>query len=121
MERVSIRCVIDGVALDEIALDAMPMQRANEILHRVVAELPDPAAGGRSVSRGEIRQSSVGLSQQQRRARCGAARPYATAFQENDWNPFARKGGGDESAGDPAADNYHIRCDSSSEAWVSGC
>ena len=116
-ESLGIRRVVDGVALDEIAGDAMPMQRANEILHRVAAELPDPAAGGYSVARRQIRQSSVGLLQQQRGAGCRAATPHAAAFHEDDGNTFARKSRCDERPRYAAADNYHFRCVSAPEAW----
>jgi hypothetical protein len=117
-DRVSGGGEVDGVAIDEIARDAMPSQSRGEISHRLLTELPDPLAGGAAVAPSQLGQALVGLLEQQ----CGAGDRTATtdalAFQHGHRDTFRRERLSDECPRDSAADNHHVARASPAQRWI---
>jgi hypothetical protein len=105
-----LRChrVIHRVAPFEVAVDGQPVQRLDQLLRRLSAELPDALRPLPSVALHQARKVFVRLLHQQRRAGRGAPASDAPSLDERHPHSGLRKAPRDGGAGDAATHDGDI-------------
>ena len=94
--------VVDGISRLQIATDAQTLQQRDQLIDRLMAQLPDPPAGAGTIALRQLREFEVRFLQQKRRARRGAAPPDDRGFQNRRGDARGRKGVRDQGSGHTA-------------------
>ena len=97
--------VINGIASRQIATNAEALQQGDQLIDRLMAQLPNPAAAAGTIALRQFRKFEVRLLQQERRAGCGAAAPNNRSFQECCGDARGRKGVRDQGSRHAAPHN----------------
>jgi hypothetical protein len=63
-DRVCVGSVVDGVASRQITRHAKSRQERDQLMHRLMTELPDAAAGAGTVPTAELRQFEIRFLQE---------------------------------------------------------
>ena len=77
--------VVDGISRLQIATDAKTLQQRDQLIDRLMAQLPNPPAAAGTIAIRQLREFEVRFLQQQRRARCCAAAPDVPRLPEPSW------------------------------------
>ena len=97
--------VVDGISSLQIATNAETLQQRDQLIDRLMAQLPNPPAAAGTIAIRQFREFEVRFLQQKRRARCGAAPPDNRGFQDCRGDARGRKGVRDQGSGHPATHN----------------
>ena len=107
--RLRGRGVVDGISRLQIAADAKTLQQRDQLIDRLMAQLPDPPAAAGTIAIRQFREFEVRFLQQERRARCRAASPDDRGFQNRRGDARGRKGVRDQGAGHSATHDSDSR------------
>ena len=100
--------VIDGISSLQIATNAETLQQRDQLIDRLMAQLPNPAAVAETVAIRQVRQFEIRLLEQQRRARRRAAPPDTAGFQDCCGDARGREGMRDQRSRQAATHNRDI-------------
>lgn len=112
------RRVVDGISHLQIATDPTTLQQRNQLIDRLMAQLPDPPAAADAIPIGQLRELEVRFLQEKRGACCRAASPDCRSFQNRRGDTCRREGVCDQCAGDSTTHDSDRRVVSTRQGWI---